>query len=387
MELYVHIPFCARKCRYCDFASYAGQESQMHAYVNAVLTEAKARSQHYAELYGLLPPVETVFIGGGTPSLLPADEFDRLLDGICFIFPIAPSVEFTSEANPGTLTKQWLDTAVRHGVNRLSLGMQAYQPELLETLGRIHSFEQVQTSVEMARQAGISNISLDLMFGLPGQTLQHWHESLDAALSLHPQHLSCYGLIPEDGTPLKKDLDTGRLHLPDEEQERLMYDDTLRILSLHGFSQYEISNFALPGYACRHNLGYWRQVPYLGLGASAASCMDEKDGNPYVRVSNPTGLAEYISCAENEGWSSRISEAVTAEDARFETMMLGLRTTAGVNAEAFAKQHGISLDQIYGKTLARLAQQELVLFTDGFWRLTRKGMDVQNAVLVELMEP
>lgn len=387
MELYVHIPFCARKCRYCDFASYAGQESQMHAYVNAVLTEAKARSQHYAELYGLLPPVETVFIGGGTPSLLPADEFDRLLDGICSIFTIAPSAEFTSEANPGTLTKQWLDSAVQHGVNRLSLGMQAYQPELLQMLGRIHSFEQVQTSVEMARQAGISNISLDLMFGLPGQTLQHWHESLEAALSLHPQHLSCYGLIPEDGTPLKRDLDTGKLHLPDEEQERLMYDDTLRILSLHGFSQYEISNFALPGYACRHNLGYWRQIPYLGLGASAASCMDEKDGNPYVRVSNPAGLAEYISCAENNAWSSRISEAVTVQDARFETMMLGLRTTAGVNAEAFAKQHGISLDQIYGKTLARLAQQELVLFTDGFWRLTRKGMDVQNAVLVELMEP
>ena len=386
MELYIHLPFCRRKCRYCDFASYAGREGLMHTYVDALLKEAARQSSYYEGLYGHPLQMETVFLGGGTPSLLPPEELRRLLSGLRDVFGIAPDAEFTSEANPGTLTSAWLDAAVAGGVNRLSLGMQAYQPSLLETLGRIHDFPQVEASVRMARTAGIHNLSLDLMFGLPGQTAAMWRDTLDAALSLSPTHLSCYGLIPEEGTPLKRDLDAGVLSLPEEDTERQMYDDTLTILGRHGFEQYEISNFALPGYACMHNLGYWRQVPYLGLGASAASCMDEQDGSAYVRASNPPGLQDYLDMVQRGDWQARTVESVSPRDALFETMMLGLRTTQGVSEEAFLRMHGKCPDAVYGEKLRMLEAQGLLQHADGFWRLTRHGMDVQNSVLVTLMD-
>lgn len=382
MELYIHLPFCKSKCRYCDFASYAGCEKHMTSYVEALLTEAETAARE-------LPTreIETVFIGGGTPSLLPADLLELLLSGIHHTFELPRGIEFTTEANPGTLTKPWLETAVKYGVNRLSMGMQAFQPELLKTLGRIHSFDQVKESVNMARSTGISNISLDLMFGLPGQTMEHWRETLRAALSLCPQHLSCYGLIPEENTPLKADLDAGRLILPDEEDERIMYDEAIDLLSVNGYEQYEISNFARPGFACHHNLGYWRQIPYLGLGASASSMLPTTSGKAvYLRQTNPPGLQEYMQMVKSENWSRRETIAVTRDDAKFETMMLGLRTTQGVSELAFEEMHGISLNACYGAKLADLEKRGLVCSQSGFWRLTRRGMDVQNAILVELMD-
>lgn len=377
MELYIHIPFCHQKCRYCDFASYAGCHSSMPAYVDALLEEACLRALQLGH-----PTMETVFIGGGTPSLLPAPLLDQLLTGLRRLFPIAHDAEFTSEANPGTLRADWLQVAVRHGVNRLSMGMQAYQPELLHTLGRIHSYQQVADSVTLARKAGIINISLDLMFGLPGQTLAHWQETLDAALALHPQHLSCYGLIPEEGTPLKADLDAGRLSLPDEDTERAMYDEALSRLAAQGFQQYEISNFALPGKECRHNLGYWRQVPYLGLGASASSMLPGAGDIAYTRETNPSGLDAYL----RRDWADREMIPIHRDDARFETMMLGLRTTKGVSATDFYAMHSVSIEACYGRKLHDLSSRGLVEHTGDWWRLTRRGMDVQNAILVELME-
>lgn len=379
MELYVHIPFCRQKCRYCDFASWAGCESQISRYIDALLLEAEAAAPVAA-------PMETIFLGGGTPSLLPPEQLDKLLTGLRAHFSIAEDAEFTSEVNPGTLTSHWLDIAVSNGVNRLSMGMQALQPELLRTLGRIHNFTQVKESVRMARSAGIDNLSLDLMFGLPGQTTAMWRDTLDAALSLEPEHLSCYGLIPEEGTPLVSDLESGRLTLPEEDAEREMYQDTLRILASHGFQQYEISNFALPGRECRHNLGYWRQIPYLGLGAAAASCMPAMDDHAYVRLANPVNLQDYLRMAEFADWSMRECESITCEDAQYETLMLGLRTTQGVSEAAYEVMHHASLDARYGNTLRRLVQQGLVAYEDGWWKLTRRGMDVQNTVLVELMD-
>lgn len=382
MELYIHLPFCKSKCRYCDFASYAGCEKHMTSYVEALLTEAETAARE-------LPTreIETVFIGGGTPSLLPADLLELLLSGIHHTFELPRGIEFTTEANPGTLTKPWLKTAVKYGVNRLSMGMQAFQPEILKTLGRIHSFDQVKESVNMARSTGISNISLDLMFGLPGQTMEHWRETLRAALSLCPQHLSCYGLIPEENTPLKADLDAGRLILPDEEDERIMYDEAIDLLSVNGYEQYEMSNFARPGFACHHNLGYWRQIPYLGLGASASSMLPTTSGKAvYLRQTNPPGLQEYMQMVKGENWSRRETIAVTRDDAKFETMMLGLRTTQGVSELAFEQMHGTSLNACYGAKLADLEKRGLVCSQSGFWRLTRRGMDVQNAILVELMD-
>lgn len=382
MELYIHLPFCLRKCRYCDFASYAGREAEMSDYVNALIEEARIRSE---ELHK--PSMETVFIGGGTPSLLPPDLMERLLDGLRQVFTFPEGIEFTSEANPGTLTPQWLDVMTSRGMNRLSLGMQACQPSLLSALGRIHTFDQVVDSAALARTRGVRNLSLDLMFGLPGQTMDDWHETLQAALSLHPTHLSCYGLIPEDGTPLKQDLDTGRISLPPVEEERAMYDHAIGLLGQHGFRQYEISNFALPGYECRHNLGYWRQTPYLGLGASASSMLPMTGGDPvYQRVTNPSGLSEYIHMVNAAAWKQREIIPISRDEACFETMMLGLRTTDGVSEDAFAAMHGRTLSSCYGERLTALEKQGLVCHVQGRWALTRRGMDVQNAVLVELMD-
>lgn len=376
MELYIHIPYCRQKCRYCDFASYPCMESTMPAYVSALLKELRCAAPDGAAF-------DTAFIGGGTPSLLPPDLLRRLLDGVKAITRGGRIGEFTSEANPGTLTPAWLDTALDGGVNRLSLGMQAMQPELLRTLGRIHTFEDVKASAALARKAGISNLNLDLMFGLPGQTPQMWRDTLHAALELAPEHLSCYGLIPEDGTPLKRDLDSGRLVLPDEDAERQMYDDALDILAGAGFRQYEISNFARPGYECRHNIGYWRQTPYIGVGASAASFIQ---GERWSRTANPADIPSYLAMVGTEHWSARESLALSAEDRRFETLMLGLRMAEGVSEEAFRQMHGMELEAYRGDRLRALAAKGLLEHADGCWRLTRRGMDIQNAILVELMD-
>ncbi len=379
MELYIHIPYCRQKCRYCDFASWAGQESTMAAYADALLTEAEAMAP-----YAKGSPIETVFIGGGTPSILPAELLSRLLEGLHQRFDISAGIEFTTEANPGTLTEAWLEAALRGGVNRISMGMQAAQPSLLKTLGRIHTQDDVADSVALARRMGIDNVSVDLMFGLPGQTPEMWRDSLFTALALNVEHMSCYGLIPEEGTPLQRDLDAGLLVLPDEEDERRMYDDALTILANHGYGQYEISNFAKPGRECRHNIGYWTRVPYIGLGASAASLLNTPSGG--LRLTNPAGIAEYIAMASEHAWRRRERVSLLPEDARFESLMLGLRMTRGVSEQDFAAMHGLSLDAYCGDILRQQAQRGLLLHQDGRWALTRRGMDVQNAILVEIME-
>lgn len=377
MELYIHIPYCRQKCRYCDFPSYACQEQTMPRYVDALVKELRMESTERI-------PLETVFIGGGTPSILPVSLLRRVLDAVKERCQLLPGCEFTSEANPGTLTDEWLETAVSGGVNRLSMGMQAYQPQLLKALGRIHTHDDVIRSVQLARKHGVRSLNLDLMFGLPGQTPAMWRETLQAALDLAPEHLSCYGLIPEDGTPLKADLDAGRLVLPDEEDERRMYDDTLQLLRCAGFVQYEISNFALPGHECRHNIGYWERTPYLGVGASAASFCKVDSG--MLRLSNPPSLQDYLRMVETADWQMREETHLSPEDERFETLMLGLRMTRGVSEGAFLRSHGLTLDEYRGEQLRLLEAQGLLLHEDGFWRLTRRGMDVQNAILVELMD-
>ena len=379
MELYIHIPFCVRKCTYCDFASFAGKEHWMRSYVDLLLLEC---DQQLASLHN--PDITSIYIGGGTPSILPAELFQCLLQGIHARFHILPDCEWTCEANPGTLTPQWLDVARQNGVNRLSMGVQAKQSSLLNILGRIHEFSDVQQSVSMAKDHGIENISLDLMFGLPGQNLDMWVETLHAALELKPRHISCYGLIPEDGTPLKRDLDSGKLTLPDENDEREMYDTAIRMLHQSGFQQYEISNFALPGYACQHNIGYWRQVYYLGIGV-AASSMLPCTGYPYLRKTNPSTLEEYQSVLSGNLLPE--IQFISKEEAMFETLMLGLRMNDGVNEQAFHTMHGVSLEAYRGPALRQQIQKGLIEMSHGSYRLTRRGMDIQNSILVDLMDP
>ena len=303
-------------------------------------------------------------------------------------FCVADDAEITLEANPGTVTREWLDTAVSVGVNRISFGMQACQDHLLRILGRIHHFQDVCRSVQLARESGIENINLDLIFGLPGQRMKDWMESLEAALSLHPEHISAYGLIPEEGTPLFEDLKNGGLSLPDPEDERQMYWNAVRILREYGYDQYEISNFARKGYECRHNIGYWTQIPYIGLGVSAASMVHLRTGTggmTCIRRVNPSSQEAYIRLTETD-YSGVSVEKIAPHESRFETLMLGLRMNDGISEEGFLRLHGVPVDKYYGSRLNDMERKGLMIHKNGRWRMTERGFDIQNSILVELMD-
>lgn len=382
MELYVHIPFCVKKCRYCSFASYAAKENEYAPYIDLLLKEAAARASEADE------PIRTVYIGGGTPSLLSPELLVRLSAGLKKCYGFSQVTEFSSEANPGTITPEWLRTAVSSGINRLSIGMQAYQDRYLKLLGRIHSYTEVCSSVQDARNAGIDNISLDLIFGIPGQNIRDWEETLDAALDLCPDHISAYGLIPEEGTPLFDDLSTGLLNLPDPDEEREMYSLAVSRLARHGLLQYEISNFAKPGRECSHNIGYWKQIPYIGLGLSAASMIrptKEAGGISYIRRTNPSSIEEYSNMVLFSG-PAALTETISAGETRFETMMLGLRMNEGVSEADFFRMHGIAIESCYGVKLSSLEKKRLLTHDNGRWKLTARGFDIQNSILVELMD-
>ena len=383
MELYFHIPFCVRKCEYCAFVSFPASAEEKDAYVSALLREAENRRGEITE------PIETVYIGGGTPSLLSAEQFKRMTTGIRGLLPFSEDAEFSVEANPGTLTESFLDAAVSAGVNRLSLGMQSFQAGLLKFMGRIHTFEEVRHSVSLAREAGIRSLNLDLIFGIPGQTMRDWEETLDAALSLFPEHISAYGLIPEEGTPLFRKLENGDAVLPDPDLEREMYDLAIRKLRDSGLKQYEISNFAREGFECRHNIGYWTQVPYVGLGLSAASMLILKrdaGGLTCLRKTNPSDFAEYMEMVRSGDYSPVYSETVLPDESRFETMMLSLRMIGGVSESRFLELHGVPVASCWGEILESLRREGLLMHENGAWFLTRRGMDIQNSILLEFMK-
>jgi oxygen-independent coproporphyrinogen-3 oxidase len=366
--LYVHVPFCASKCAYCDFASYAGREADIPRYVDAVVREITRRGAETGH-----PRADTIFLGGGTPSLLDESQATRVLDALFATFPMEEGAEITCECNPGTLATPFVQALRKAGVNRLSLGAQAAQARLLRLIGRVHNWEQVIASVEIARQAGFDNINLDLMFGLPSQAVADVRETLAAALALSPTHLACYGLMVEEGTPICRDIAAGKLALPDVEVEREMYELVRQTLAEHGFHQYEISNFAREGYACRHNVGCWTRVPYLGFGSAAHSFFQE------CRTMNPAKLDAYLA---GEGPQT---EQISREEARFESMMLGLRMTRGVKNEDFTRMHGMSIREAFGEKLDKPINGGLLEWHEGGLRLTRLGMDLQNSVLVDLL--
>ena len=382
MEVYIHIPFCAKKCEYCSFISFQSTDVQKDEYITALLREAETRKPFADE------PVKTVYIGGGTPSLLSPDQLRRLVDGLCVHFPMDHKVEFTIEANPGTVSEAFMKTASDLGINRISFGMQAYQNILLQKLGRIHDFSAVKESVRIARKFFVFNINLDLIFGIPGQTIDDWNESLEAALSLQPKHISAYGLIPEEGTPLWNKLQTGEYALPDPEAEREMYDLAIRKLKSNGLEQYEISNFALPGCECIHNIGYWTQEQYIGLGLSAASMrITEKSikGLSCERRTNPDTMDQYMKMVYNKELNF-MEEYIPPKETRFETLMLSLRMNRGIRPEKFMELHSVTMDSCYRKQLEMMVHNGLMQYSDGAWSLTRRGMDVQNSVLVEFMD-
>jgi len=366
--LYVHIPFCVSKCVYCDFASYAGRQSEIPRYVETVVREIARRGDETGH-----PRADTIFLGGGTPSLLDESQVTRILDALRGSFSIEEDAEITTESNPGTLTAAFAQAIRNAGVNRLSLGAQAAQPRLLRLIGRIHLWDQVIASVETAREVGFENLNLDLMFGLPSQSVSDLRETLEAAVALAPTHVSCYGLIVEEGTPICREIEAGRLVLPDEDAERDMYELARQMLAEHGFQQYEISNFAREGCECRHNIGCWTRVPYLGFGCAAHSFFQE------CRTMNPSQLDAYLA-----GEAPK-TEPVSRQEARFESLMLGLRMTRGVQDEDFTRMHGMSIREAFGDKLDRPIEGGLLEWCEGALRLTRLGMDLQNSVLVDLM--
>ena len=366
--LYLHVPFCKSKCAYCDFPSFAGCEKEMPRVIDRMCAELFDCRNAFPDTL-----VETMYIGGGTPSLLPPKLMERLLQAARDAFPFAPNAEISCEMNPGTVTPEFLSVCAENGVNRVSLGAQSSLDHLLSSIGRIHTFRQVREAADLLRSFGLTNFNLDMMLGLPGQTMEDVRQTLDDFLALSPAHLSCYALIVEEGTLMEKKVDSGEWTLPDEDTERDMYELARETLEKNGYRQYEISNFAKDGFVCRHNRDCWLRHEYLGVGAAACGFI----GN--VRTRNPGTIPGYLRGDPQE------QTVLTEEDARFESVMLGLRLTEGLPESVFRKAHGISFREAFGEKLDAPLKDGRLLFENGVLRLTRYGMDVMNSVLVELM--
>lgn len=372
--LYVHIPFCIQKCQYCDFLSFPTSVEVKTKYVEALQKEIVAWASYDTSPITL----SSIFFGGGTPSLLTEEQIKNIMETIRAHYIIEPDAEITIEVNPGTVTLEKAMAWKEQGFNRVSMGVQAMQNELLRKLGRIHGVQEVLESHTLLKEAGFTNISFDLMMGLPGQTLAMWEDTLKQALALKPKHLSCYSLIIEEGTPFYEAQDT--LALPDEDTERDMYHLTKELLSEQGFRRYEISNFSQPGFESRHNIGYWRRKPYIGAGLGASSLLVEE-----VRVQNTGNIEEYLSKKFPNLWQDR--QELSIEDQMAEFMFLGLRCSCGVNAETFEHQFGRSLQEVFGKAVQRHIANGLLQVTKGCISLTDKGFDLANQVFMDFLEP
>ena len=356
--LYVHIPFCVRKCAYCDFTSYAGCERVADDYLAALAEEARSARDRYGPM-----TADTVYIGGGTPSILTAAQIERLLVCLRETFNTDRSLEFTCEANPGTLTPEKLAVMRQGGVSRLSLGVQAFDDRLLRALGRIHTADEAARSVLLAHEAGFDELSVDLMYALPDQTRGDLKCSLHAALSLPISHISCYSLIVEERTPMHRRRREQPARFPDDDEALAMQRLCADTLGESGFERYEISNYAPPGHECRHNMTYWHRGDYLGLGVAAHSLMEGE------RFSNTTSLADYL-----RGERAVERQVLTARDVYEETVMLGLRTREGVDKAILPKDR-----------LDRLVQGGFMTVSDGRARVTARGADVLNALILELI--
>ncbi len=369
LSLYIHIPFCASKCAYCDFASYPGRERDWARYFEALWAEMEGWREALAGR-----EIATVFLGGGTPTLVPAGYVAETLDRARALLPFSADAEITLEGNPGTLTPKKLAAYRAAGVNRLSLGAQSFDDGLLESLGRIHTAAQIGEAVEMAREAGFSSVNLDLMYALPGQTMDQWRETLDAAVALSVPHVSAYSLIVEPGTPMARRVAAGEAVLPDDDAVNAMQREAVRRLEAAGLMRYEISNYAKPGFECRHNLVYWNRGEYLGLGCAAHSLLDGR------RFRNPDGLEAYFSGARRLD-----DQRLTVADAMEETVMLSTRTVRGLDLNAWRADFGAPFEAGREAALGRLRRGGLIEMEDGFLRLTLRGMELQNAVVLELL--
>ncbi len=391
LSLYIHIPFCRHRCAYCDFNTYAGLEGHIPAYIDALCAEIEMVAGRSGERLS----AHTLFFGGGTPSLLPIESLKKVLTACRRHFNLQPEAEITLEANPGTVTLDWLEQARRLGINRLSFGMQSAHPDDLRVLERQHGAVDVIRAVEWSRRAGIENISLDLIFGIPGQDLLRWEDSLEFALRLKPEHLSLYSLTVERGTPFKRWVERGLVAMPEDDLAADMYEHACERLEKAGFIHYEISNWARRDprcdTRCRHNLQYWLMDPYLGFGAGAHGFAAR------TRTANVRGVQSYIHrCSVNEGRpfpAGPAAEVVIPLDTWTliqETMMVGLRLLdVGVSADEFQGRFGLSLQDAFGKQISRLVHAGLLEWHGAGQerlRLTRRGWLLGNRVFMEFID-
>lgn len=381
LELYVHIPFCVKKCAYCDFLSGPAGEKDRAAYVDALVREMESRGKEYEDYC-----VSTVFVGGGTPSILRGDETARIFHALRTQFCIHDEAEITMEVNPGTVTEKKAAIWKKCGINRLSIGLQSADDNELKLLGRIHTYEEFLGTWRMLREKGYHNMNVDLISAIPGQDSAGWERTLRTVAELEPEHISAYSLIVEEGTPFYdiygekaagQNTFCGMPGLPDEDTEREIYKATARILKDYGYHRYEISNYAKGGRECRHNLGYWERKEYLGLGLGAASLIDE------CRFRNTTDMKAYL---DRSGEDIREEcERLAEKDQMEEYMFLGLRKTEGISCGDFQKKFRKSVEDVYGEPIRKFAEQGLLQCGDGRIRLTELGIDVSNYVFAGLM--
>ncbi|HKF38794.1 MAG TPA: radical SAM family heme chaperone HemW [Ktedonobacteraceae bacterium] len=379
VSLYLHIPFCHTRCYYCDFNTYAGILPLREPYVRALLTEIELAGNLAQSADGTARRSRTIFFGGGTPSLLTVAQITRLLEACRRAFAVDEDAEITLEANPGTLSFEQLAGLHAAGINRLSIGAQSFDAELLKALGRIHSPAEITQAVHNARAAGFTSINLDFMFGLPGQTMRHWQATLDQALALHPDHFSLYSLIIEEGTPFYTWTQEGRITPGDEDLCADMYEYADECLQAAGYENYEISNWALPGHQSRHNLTYWQNLPYLGMGAGAHSYFA---GKRFFNVLDPQ---QYINLLRMRQRPEAESETIDRVQQMSEMAFLALRTAQGLHLPTFEERFAEPFTRFVGDRLRTVEEAGLLKQENGWLRLSKRGRLLGNEVFLRLL--
>ena len=369
MEIYIHIPFCIRKCDYCDFLSGPSGPEEQADYVQALLREIQAVEE------GEGRSVSSIFIGGGTPSVLDERLLGDILREIRNRFKMEEDVEITIEVNPGTANIGKLQAYREMGINRLSIGLQSPEDRELKILGRIHNYGQFLETYQEARTVGFDNINIDLMSAIPDQTYEGWVKNLRTVAELEPEHISAYSLIVEEGTPFA----ARKLNLPDEDTEYNMYEATAQILKEYGFEQYEISNYARKGRKCRHNVGYWTRQDYLGFGLGASSLYGKE------RFANTADMKKYLENSKNPEKIREKEPSLTREDEMAEFMFLGLRMTKGISKADFQRCFGCTIESVYGEVLEKYESMELLLEKGGRIFLSREGIHVSNSIMAEFL--
>lgn len=379
--IYVHIPFCKQKCNYCDFISYCDKNDLVEKYIEALKQEIKNNIEDVSKY-----EISTIYIGGGTPSYIESKYIGEILETIKQKYNISKNAEITIEVNPGTATKEKLKNYVEAGINRVSLGLQSCNNNLLKMIGRIHTYEEFLNTYKLAREVGFKNINVDLIIGLPNQTLDDVKKSLEEIIKLKPEHISVYSLIVEEGTPIEKKIEKGELKLPDEELERKEYWEVKSTLESSGYKHYEISNFAKEGYESKHNVNCWEQKEYLGFGVAAHSYINR------IRYSNTENIEKYINqevrsekCKVGSESLYTVHEVQNEEDQKKEYMLLGLRKIDGVKISSFKNKFGCNPIMEFKNELNKLVQEKLIEIDLDQIKLTPKGIDLANIVWEEFI--